>query len=423
LRVKINGPQKVKGTVEAPSSKAYTHRALVTSLLANGMSTVEKPLFCDDTNSTRDAIQSLGARIAREGETILIEPGPQEDESTRIDCGESGATLRFLAAVSATFPTETILVSRGSLPGRPLLPLTDALRALGANVITRRDESISEVRVRGPLKGGFISISGNVSSQFVSALLLAAPLASTDVEIRITTDLESRPYVEMTLAIMKMHQVKVETIESGFHVAAPQSYLPAKHLVPTDFSSAAFLLAAGIISGEGLELTGVRETIIEPDSTILEILKKMEARLENSGNRIRVLPTPIEGFRFDARDHPDLVPVLEVLACQAKGRSEIRGVGRLVFKESDRLKRLPEELGKMGARITFFEDCIAVEGGHRLSGGDLRSHHDHRVAMACATASLAAEGTTMIDDAEAVSKSYPGFYGDLGKLGVNLLVE
>lgn len=414
----------MRGSVEAPSSKAYTHRALVTSFLANGTSAIEKPLICNDTERTIEAIKTLGAKISHGGPRIIVQPKKPDYSFNRyVECGESGATFRFLTAVSAAFPVETTLHARGSLSNRPLLPLLNALKNLGATIQLRREDDATILRIQGPLKGGTVSIPGDVSSQFVSGLLLAAPLASNGVEIQGTTKLESRPYVDMTVEIMRMHQVEVETLENGFRVPAPQSYLPADHLVPTDFSSAAFLLAAGSMMGKGLGLSKVRESPIEPDLVILNILAKIGARFKRIGDRLEVTSSPLESFRLDASDHPDLVPVLEVLACHASGSSEIQGIGRLVHKESDRLRSLPAELRKMGAKIALVGDSVVIEGGRRLIGRELSSHHDHRVAMACATASLAAHGTTVIDEAEVVSKSYPEFYGDLERLGVNLLAE
>ena len=424
MRVKILGPHSIKGSVEAPSSKAYTHRALITSLLSDGTSTIERPLSCDDTDRTLEAIESLGATVSREDETIKVQSTePRSFPGPRIDCGESGATLRFLTAVSAAFPAETTLVTRGSLLSRPLIPLVDSLRTLGASVELRQQKSTTEIRVRGPLAGGSVPVPGNISSQFVSGLLLAAPLATNDVKIQVTTMLESRPYVDLTLAIMRMHGVEVEVLPNGFFVSAPQSYRRAEHQVPTDLSAAAFLLVAGITAGDELELSKVRESPIEPDYELLHILSEMGVRLERNEDNIKVARTQLEGFKLDASDHPDLVPALEVLACQARGMSEIQGVGRLVHKESDRLRSVPQELGKMGARINLVNDSLVIEGGHALFGRELRSHCDHRVAMACATASLAAQGASIIEDAGVVSKSYPGFYEDLGKLGVDLLVE
>ena len=268
-----------------------------------------------------------------------------------------------------------------------------------------------------------MTIPGDVSSQFVSGLLLAAPLASDDVNIELTTRLESKPYVDMTLEIMRQHGIKADELENQFTVPAPQQYFPTDHLVPTDFSSTAFILVAGITCGDALDVLNVRESPIEPDSTVLELFSDIGAQMDRSKDRIRLQGTQIEGFSFDARDHPDLVPALEVLGCHASGRSEIRGVSRLVHKESDRLRSVPEQLARMGAKVSFDQDKVTIQGNNKLSGSILHSYHDHRVAMACSIASLGAEGPTTIEDAAVVSKSYPDFYEDLGRMGVEFSVE
>jgi len=424
LKIRIAGPQHVEGSLEAPTSKAYTHRALVVSLLTPGTSTIEKPLFCDDTKRTLEGVQALGAIVSGESERLKVEGRTTVPaQEARVDCGESGATLRFLAAVAATFPSSTTLTAKGSLSGRPLLPLAEALQSLGARISVQQKRASLEVKVQGPLRGGSASIPGDISSQFITGLLLAAPLAMKDVNIAVTGRLESRPYVEMTLEVMRIHGIRAETSPNGFRIPAPQPYQAASHRVPADFSSAAFLLAAGVTAGGELTLSGIQASSLEPDSLMLELLPKIGASLKRNADQVHVCKSDLEGFEFDASDHPDLVLALEVLACQAKGRSEIRGLGRLAYKESDRLRTVPEELGKMGAKISIKDDTVVITGPQHLSGGELSSHHDHRVAMACATASLAAVGTTLIGEAEVVSKSYPEFYNDLGKLGVSIHVE
>ncbi len=419
------GPQQVSGSIEPPPSKAYTHRALIAGLLAKGSTLIKKPLSCDDTERTIEGIKALGAIVSRSSDSIIVESSgpPHELKQARLNCGESGATLRFLAAACSSFPRETTLTPDRSLSSRPLLPLLHALQSLGAHTdLLQRDDNLT-IKVEGPLQGGRVSIPGNISSQFISGLLLAAPYASRDVEIQVSTRLESRPYVDLTLEIMRTHRVRVETLENGFLVPAPQTYSTANHIVPTDFSSAAFSLVAGITMGDGLSLRGVRDSPIEPDSAIIPTLEEIGVKFRRNEDRLDVFKSHLDAFKLDLYDHPDLVPALEVLACHAKGKSEIRGVERLVHKESNRLRSFPEELEKLGAKITVADDKIVIDGECSLHGGDLLSHHDHRVAMACATASLGASGTTTISEAEVVSKSYPGFYGDLEMMGVVLVAE
>lgn len=423
MRVKVKGPQALNGEVVAPRSKAYTHRALVTSLLSRGETVIEKPLYCDDTKVTLRAVSNLGGEVSAEENGLRIHgPDTPLPPRTPIDCGESGASLRFLTAICSTSPNITTLLMSGGLSKRPILPLIKALKDLGASAQLRPASDGVEVVVQGPLKGGRAFLPGDVSSQFISGLLVAAPLALNDVEIKVEGEMESRPYINTTLNVMRKHGVEVCEEDSGFIVEAPQEYAPARHAVPGDFSSASFLIAAAETAGDHVSVSGL-STSGEPDAVILDVLSRAGATVKNSGHTIHVERSNLECFEFDARDSPDLVPVLEVLACFARGRSVVRGVRRLQFKESDRLRTVPYELEKMGAKIRVDEDRVVIEGPQKLAGHELSSHRDHRVAMACAVASLSAEGISTIDGAEAVSKSYPEFYQDLVKLGVRLDVE
>ncbi len=423
MKVRIGGNQSVRGELAAPRSKAYTHRALITSLLTRGETRIETPLRCDDTANTLQAIRGLGAQVTIHGDEMTVTgQGALSKPQGTIDCGESGATLRFLTAVSAAFPHTVTLTGGTGLSSRPMLPLVRALESLGANVRLEANPKF-QIDVQGPLRGGKAIIPGDVSSQFISGLLLAAPLAEKDVRIRVNGRTESRPYVDMTLEVMKKHGVDVEEPSSEFIVPAPQQYHPTTHMVPGDFSSASFLLAAAATAGDKITLSGLDESSGEPDAVILDVLSKIGARVEKSGHSVQLEKGTIESFEFDARDHPDLVPVLAILACSAKGPSVIRGVARLRYKETNRLETVPEELRKMGANISFGPDRMIVEGPRKLVGQELSSHGDHRVAMACTIASLTADGTSLIQGAETVSKSYPNFFEDLSSLGVKLDVE
>ncbi len=423
MRVKIVGPQSISGELRAPRSKAYTHRALVASLLSKGESVVDNPLKCDDTNRTLGAIERLGARISNGPNGMRIvgteaRPGSSEP----IECGESGATLRFLTAVSATMPQRIGLKAVGGLANRPLAPLVRALEELGATIWVELSDGDLNVTVQGPLKGGSTTIEGGISSQFISGLLFAAPLAHQGTTIEVKGTLESKPYVDLTLKVLEKHGIRFSNKKGEFKTT-PQEYRPASHLVPADYSSTAFLLAAGATVGEDVVITGLDGGSGEPDSVIIDLLCEIGADVRNNGSTVIAKKSDITGFDVDARDHPDLVPVLEVLACHAKDTSQIRGVERLRFKESNRLETVPLELAKMGADISVEDSIVTVEGGRKLSGSQMFSHNDHRVAMACATASLSAQGLSTISDAEVVSKSYPDFFVDLTKLGARVNVE
>jgi len=421
--VKINGPQSLKGTISAPGSKAYTHRALLGSLLSPEETIVLHASECDDIRRTLEGIRSLGARVqTQRGRIVSHGTETLAPCSKPIDCGESGATFRFLTAVAGTSQNRTTLRANERLAKRPLEPLLTAMEMLGVSTAITKDGQGSEVRVEGPLKGGETWVQGDISSQFISGLLFAAPLAATDVTIHVTGRLESRPYVEMSLDVLKRHGISVDVDENEFHISAPQKYAGAVHDVPGDFSSAAFLIAGAGIAGDEIIVSGVYPESLEPDAVFLKVIDQMGLEVRNTSQTLEVKANRLEPFEFDARNNPDLVPPLVVLACFAKGTSEIRGVRRLRYKETNRLETVPAELVKMGAKISVNDDIIRIRGGE-LKGCELDSKHDHRVAMSCAIASICAKGNSSIHNAEAVSKSYPEFFEDLSTLGVKLNVE
>ena len=425
MRVKINGPQSINGNIRAPSSKAYTHRALLASLLSEDETVIEGPLVCEDTQKTLSAIHTLGAHVRTEKGTLVIrgvEKISAQSEAS-IDCGDSGTTFRLLAALGATSSSGIRLRASQSLAGRPQTPLLRSLEELGASTVSNPILQESELYVRGPLKGGETWIDGNVSSQFISGLLFASPCAENDVTIHVTHELESKPYVKMSLRILERHGIKIEENDSTYHIPAPQVYRPTRHQVPGDYSSAAFLIAGAATAGDSIMIEGLNRDPNEPDAVITKLVGEMGVDLHWNGNLLTVQKKKLQGFKFDARDNPDLVPPLQVLGSFAEGDSEIQGVGRLRYKETDRLVTLPSELGKMGAKIMVRDDMIRIEGGQKSVGANLTSHGDHRVAMACSIASLAAKGDSVLDRAETVSKSYPEFYTDLSRLGAQLDAE
>src|SRR5712692_396171 len=424
MRARIKGPQALHGKVKAPGSKAYTHRSLLASLLSEGKSVIDGALHCDDTQRTLEGMQRLGAKVVVK-KTRTIAYGIRRPTTTNrpFDCGESGATLRFLTAIASTSLRTVRLTGSPRLANRPLDPLVKAINTLGASARAFSDKRGFEVLVRLPLRGGEVSIRGDISSQFISGLLFAAPLATRDVTINVEGVLESRPYVNMSIDVLRKHGISIEESDEKFKIPAPQSFAPATHHVPGDFSSAAFLIAATGTAGGEITISGLGSYDLEPDSTILKIAREIGLELQQSGNTLTIEKRELDGFEFDASDNPDLVPPLETLGCFADGSSEIRGVKRLVYKESNRLQTLPTELVKMGAKIQVEDDMIKIEGTRELIGSAFDSHSDHRVAMACAAASLGAKGESIIQNSEAVSKSYPEFFQDLAKLGVQLFVE
>jgi 3-phosphoshikimate 1-carboxyvinyltransferase len=419
----VRKTEKLEGTISALPSKAYTHRALVAASLSEGRSVIKDALICDDTMATVQACSLLGSEVKKVKKDFLVDgnskPVTPEDV---IHCRDSGATLRFLTPVCALAEGVTVLTGNEGLRRRPMGPLLVALRQLSVRCYSARDDGRPPVIVfGGGIKGGKASIRGDVSSQFISGLLFALPEAQSDTEIVLTTKLESKPYVKMTMDVLEDHGIKVET--SGdferFLVLAKQSYKPFNRVVPGDYSSAAFLLAAAAVTNSHIRVTNLQRETLQGDRKIVKILDVMGVRLDIGRNYVEVkgVKQKMKGIEVDVRDMPDLAPVIAVLACLSYGKSILNGTRRLRFKESDRIVSISRELRKMGGKIEEDKEKLVIEGTGKLEGVELDSHNDHRIAMACAVAALRAEGSTLIHGIECVKKSYPNFVEDFRYLG------
>ncbi len=423
----VRPSEKLSGEVQAPPSKAYTQRMLIAAALSAGSSVLSCPLVSNDTEATLWAVTGLGARVKVHEECWTVQGAvPLKGASAPIDCGESGATLRFMIPVAALAREPSVFVFGSSLEQRPIQPLLESLRELGAKAELQRLGDKPCVRVEGGgIAGGKTRLRGDVSSQFISGLMFACPLAKADTEVALTTPLESKGYVQMTAEVLGEHGVNVSISKDFSHLKIPgnQVYKPCNHRVPGDFSSAAFLLAAAAIVNSHVSVTNLDYRTLQGDKAIVRILKEMGAKgkvcpdhIEMNGKR-----GSLNAVDMDAKDTPDLVPICAVLACYAKGTSKIHDAKRLRLKESDRLASVYTELRKMGADIAMAEDSLTIKGPCKLRGATIDPHNDHRIAMACAVAALGAEGETMIQDAECVRKSYPRFFSNLRVLGVDVV--
>jgi 3-phosphoshikimate 1-carboxyvinyltransferase len=428
VRLTVKRTERLEGAVRAPPSKAHTHRTVIAASLSNGRSVIINPLRCRDTEATIKACSILGANIkwCEKGYSLVVDGfSKPEAPNNIINCRGSGSTIRFLTSVCALADGVSILTGDNSLRKRPMQPLLEALNQLGARCFSARDDGKPPIIVLGGgIKGGETSLAGDISSQFISSLLFAVPMAQEETVISVVTPLESKSYVEMTLDILKRHNIKVEYSRSydRFNVPCSQEFKPAKHFIEGDYSSAAFLLAAASIISSKVTVTGLRKQTIQGDKAIVNVLKEMGVSISLNEKGVEVLGSEnIDSIDVDLRDSPDLVPVCAVLACFAEGKSIIRGVRRLRFKESDRLSALASELGRMGAKISVNQDLMIIEGSAKLHGTHVYSHRDHRIAMACAVAALRAEGKTVIHGIECVKKSYPNFVDDLKLLGGRLI--
>ena len=420
--IRVQQTHHLSGTLQAPGSKSYTHRAIIAATLSRGWSELRNPLICDDTEATLEACQSLGARIQKEQNVIRIHGSKLTVPDEPVDCRESGSTLRFLTPVIALGLGDIHLTGSPGLLARPIGPLMQALEQLGIKAAAHKGYPPVVIHGQGRIHGGTVNIVGNVSSQYITGLLLACPCADNLTEINITTPLESKPYVELTLDVLQKHQITVDTSSDYRHFKIPgqQQYREYSHMVPGDFSSAAFIMVAAAITQSKVLFYNLVKP--QPDSAILKLLKRMNCRVQENDTSVLIQGKALQGIRFDAANVPDLVPACAVAACFAEGETVIANAKRLRIKESDRLSTLNLVLSEMGASITESEDSLHITGSRQLHGTVVQHHNDHRIAMAAAIVGLNAEGDTVIPNAECVNKSYPTFFTDLQKLGAKIVV-
>lgn len=423
--ITIKKTSSLRGEVFAPPSKAYTQRMLIAAALAQGTSKISSPLISDDTQATMRAVKAMGAKVS-EAEECWTVTGAQPLRAARkpIDCGESGATLRFMIPVASLAPGPSTFILGQGLSKRPVDPLLNSLKQLGVESHTEKVGRKVHITVAGGgIRGGRTSMPGDISSQYVSGLMFACPLASVDTQVTLTTALESMSYVLMTEDVLAKHGVKIVIPEDFSHIKIPskQSYAPYNGTVPGDFSSAAFLLAAAAITNSDVTVKNLDYGSVQGDKAILRILQQMQVISKVGKDSIQIIGNDglLKPIDLDVSDIPDLVPVCTALACYADGTSKIHNAERLRLKESDRLASLYSELGKMGANIKMDESSLTIKGPCKLHGAKIDPHNDHRIAMACAVAALGADGDTIIQNAECVRKSYPSFFQDLRKIGVD----
>ena len=407
------------GSVRAPPSKSLTHRALFCAALAEGQSQIHSPLACDDTLATAEAISKLGVRTSWNGEEVqVIRKGELEEPSSEIFCAESGTTLRFVTAICATTPHWTHISGGASLLQRPVASLGTALGQIGADCETNR--GYPPVHVKGPIQGGPVEVPGDISSQYVSALLLAAPLARNPVEITVTERLESRAYVRMTMAVQSKFGVQIDAAEdmTRFH-SENQAYCASDVAVEGDWSSAAFLLAASAIAGERVVVRSLPQDTNQADQSLLDILKRMNVRVNTDQDSVSVEKSQLDPIEVDVSDSPDLFPVVCALCAVADGVSTVTGIRRLRIKESNRVVAMSNGLKEMGVKTRESHDSLTISGGEPRKA-TIDPHHDHRIAMAFGALGLCTDEVKIVD-AECVGKSYPSFWKDLRALGADVI--
>jgi len=410
----------IKGSVNAPPSKSYTHRAIAIAALSK-KAVVTNPLISEDTKATIRACEAFGAVIEQKGDSLAIRgfDGKLKVPDNVIDVANSGTTLRIMTALSSLVDGTTVLTGDASIRTRPNTPLLNALNDLGAEAFSTRGNGMAPLVVRGRMRGGRVHIDGSMSSQFISALLIACPFARHETTVMIKGELKSRPYVNITIDMLKDAGAKISAEGTNSFIIPPeQEYNMRSYNVPGDFSSASYMMAAGALCGE----VTIRNLFPseQGDSALIGILREMGAhvRWDEKKGEVKVSKGELRGITVDVGKTPDLVPTLAVLGAASEGTMTIENAEHVRYKETDRLHAMTVELKKMGVDITEEKDRLIIQGG-AMRGAEVHGWDDHRIVMALAVAGMVA-GDTTIDTVESVSISYPGFFEDLEKIGADV---
>jgi 3-phosphoshikimate 1-carboxyvinyltransferase len=406
-------PNNIKGSLNAIPAKAHGHRLFIASALSHEKTLLELHLLSRDLEATLGCLEALGSGTVHDAKGIWITPLNFPKEIPVLDCGESGSTLRFLLPIAAALVEEFEMRGTGRLPDRPLGELKREMMRNGC----RFSSNQLPFRVRGPLDPGKYQLPGDVSSQYITGLLMALPLLRKDSVIEVQSPLESAGYVEMTLDVLKAFGIAVRRTKVGFKVPGNQRYhSPGKVKVEGDWSNGAFFLAMGAIQGE-VKVEGLEKASLQPDRKILAFMEEMGAKLTVSSQGVLAKKSPLKAIKADISACPDLMPVLSVLMANATGISEIMGGKRLRFKESDRIRAMKENLSGLGVQVEEKEDGLKIWGNPHIRGGAVQGYNDHRIVMAMATAACNSKAPILITDHDAVEKSYPNFFLDLKNMG------
>lgn len=401
-------PHTLVGTVDAIASKSHAHRLLISAALSQKPAKVNISTTSQDIDATRQCLRQLKSDVPM------------------LNCGESGSTLRFLLPVAMALKKEAVFYGSGRLPNRPISPLKEEMEAHGCifeNHHSKIGRSEEICHIKGKLSGGIFRLPGNISSQYITGLLFAMPLLKENSQIHITSPLESKSYVDLTLDVLENFGIEVYVEEKEgcpiYHVQGRQHYMPPDQVTAEgDWSNIAFWVAAGILSKEsGIICRGINTKSIQGDREILNIAMRMGGMIMTKQNSVLAMQAPLKGIHIDASAIPDLVPILSVMAATADGVTRIHNAHRLRLKESDRLAAMADCLTRLGADITEEPGGLSITGVPRLKGATVSGYNDHRIVMAMAIASLVTDGPIIIEGAEAVNKSYPTFFEDFEYLG------
>lgn len=419
-------PSQISGNIYAPASKSSMQRACAAALVRKGDTIIHNPGISNDDKAALNVIQALGATVEnlKDGSLKIISDGVKPISDT-VNCGESGLGIRMFAPIVALSEKEITIQGEGSLLNRPMDFFDEVLPQLGVQITSNNGKL--PLKLKGSVQPKNITIDGSLSSQFLTGLLLAyAASDAKDVTITVN-NLKSKPYVDLTLAVMEEFNLKEpenKNYEAFYFGSETSNYEPIfnDYTIEGDWSGGAFLLVAGAIAGD-IKIEGLDIASTQADKEVLKALMDCGCKILIEEKQIEISSGELKAFQFDATDCPDLFPPLVALASYCEGTTEIEGVHRLTHKESNRALTLQEEFEKMGIEIELQGNKMLIKGGTGVKGAHVHSRHDHRIAMACAVAALKAESETVIDDAEAVNKSYPNFYEHIQSLGAKVNIQ
>jgi 3-phosphoshikimate 1-carboxyvinyltransferase len=413
----VQAAKRIEGTVKAPPSKSYTHRAFLMSHLADGVSSIMDPLYSEDTLSSLNSCKAFGSEVNMMDSCCRIQgvggkPLTPEDV---LDLKNSGTTLRIMTSVASLADGYTVLTGDNSLRTRPMMDLLEALRPLGVSAFSTRNNGKPPIIIRGGFKGGESYIRGNVSSQFISSIIMAAPYSEKSVDLHVKGEFISKPYVDMTIDLMEKYSVNVDydRAQQSFHVD-PQMYRSINYTVEGDYSSASYIIAAAACLDSDVTIKNLMKDSKQGDKLILDIVKDMgcEVNIKNDEVEIKGHGT-LEGVEVNLQNAPDLLPTVAALGAMADGTTSISGVEHARFKETDRIHTCSTELAKLGVKLTEKKDGMEIRGG--IHGGKVKSHMDHRLAMAFYIIGLKVGGVS-IEDASVYNVSFPDFPEIMNKL-------
>lgn len=409
-------PAKLKGTIQVPPSKSLAHRAIIAASLANGVSRIDNIEYSKDIQATIKAMVALGTKIDLFDDYIIVDGSTTfTKQGCEIDCEESGSTLRFMVPISIITANQVHFSGRGNLGKRPLDVYYQIFERQGIEYTYQKD--ILDLTIKGQLKADHFKIPGDISSQFITGLLFALPLMEQDSIIEITSPLESKGYIDLTLQILNQYGIKIINDDYRiFKIAGKQKYQIHDYRVEADFSQAAFFLVAGAI-GNDVTLTDLNLESLQGDKMIIDYLKAMNANLQITDQGIKFNGGNLKATSVDASQCPDVIPVLSVALALAKGESEVINARRLRIKECDRLEATVSQLNQLGIKAVELSDGMKITGSKEFTGGNCLTYNDHRMAMMLAVAATRSTQPLILDNLECVSKSYPSFWEDYHSLG------